>query len=65
MLVDLEDLKKPREQRAELKKSIYRAKEQIEKQTENLKELFELIKKRPDLPIVAMVDSEIVADDGC
>ena len=65
MLVNLEDLKKPEEQRAELKKSIYRAKGQIEKQTENLKELFGLIKKRPDLPIVAMVDSEIVADDGC
>lgn len=65
MLVNLEDLKKPREQRAELKKSIYRAKKQIEKQTENLKELFELIKKCQDLPIVAMVDSEIVADDGC
>ena len=65
MLVNLEDLKKPGEQRAELKKSIYRAKGQIEKQAENLKELFRLIKKRPDLPIVAMVDSEIVADDGC
>lgn len=65
MLVNLEGLKKPEEQRAELKKSIYRAKGQIEKQTENLKELFGLIKKRPDLPIVAMVDSEIVADDGC
>ena len=65
MLVNLEDLKKPEEQRAELKKSIYRAKGQIEKQAENLKELFRLIKKRPDLPIVAMVDSEIVADDGC
>ena len=65
MLVNLKDLKKPEEQRAELKKSIYRAKGQIEKQAENLKELFRLIKKRPDLPIVAMVDSEIVADDGC
>ena len=65
MLVNLEDLKEPGEQRAELKKSIYRAKKQIEKQAENLKELFDLIKKRPDLPIVAMVDSEIVADDGC
>ena len=31
-------MKKPEEQRAELKKSIYRAKGQIEKQTENLKE---------------------------
>lgn len=48
MLINLEDLKKPEEQRAELKKSIYRAKGQIEKQTENLKELFGLIKKRPD-----------------
>ena len=65
MLVNLEGLKKPEEQRAELKKSIYRAKKQIEKQAENLKELFDLIKKRPDLQIVAMVDSEIVADDGC
>lgn len=65
MLVNLEGLKKPEEQRAELKKSIYRAKEQIEKQAENLKELFGLMKKRPDLPIVAMVDSEVVADDGC
>ena len=65
MIVNLEGLKKPEEQRAELKKSIYRAKEQIEKQAENLKELFGLIKKRPDLPIVAMVDSEVVADDGC
>lgn len=36
-----------------------------EQTAENLKELFGLIKKRPDLPIVAMVDSEIVADDGC
>ena len=41
------------------KKSIYRAKGQIEKQTENLKELFGLIKKRPDLPIVAMVESPL------
>lgn len=64
MLVNLEDLKKPEEQKAELKKSIYRARKQVEKQTENLKELFDLIRKRPDLPIVAMVDSEIVADDG-
>lgn len=65
MLVNLEELNKPGEQKAELKKSICRAKGQIEKQTENLKELFGLIKKRPDLPIVAMVDSEVVADDGC
>lgn len=37
MLINLEDLKKPEEQRAELKKSIYRAKGQIEKQTETSK----------------------------
>jgi len=36
----------------------------IEKQAENLKELFNLIQKHPDLPIMAMVDSDIVADDG-
>lgn len=64
MFVNLEDLKKPEEQRAELKKSIRRAKEQIEKQTENLKELFDLIRKHPDLPIVAVVDSEVVAEEG-
>lgn len=65
MLANLDGLKKSEERKAELKKSIYRAKKQVEKQTENLKELFELIRKHPDLPIVAMVDSEIVADDGC
>lgn len=36
----------------------------MQKQTKNLQELFKLIQERPDLPIVAMVDSEIVADDG-
>ena len=36
----------------------------MQKQTDNLKELFRLIEKRPDLPIVAMVDSDVVADDG-
>ena len=30
-----------------------------------LKELLELIKQRPDLPIIPMVDSEIVCDDSC
>ncbi len=35
-----------------------------EKQQENLKELFKLIKERPDLPIVPMVDTDIVADDS-
>lgn len=64
MLVNLDNLKKSEERKAELKKSICHAKKQVEKQTENLKELFDLIRKHPDLPIVAMVDSEIVADDG-
>lgn len=31
---------------------------------EKLQELFKLIGANPELPIVAMVDSEIVADDG-
>lgn len=34
----------------------------VEKKAE---ELFKLIADNPDLPIVPMVDSEIVADDGC
>lgn len=33
-------------------------------QKENSEELFQLIKYNPDLPILPMVDSEIVADDG-
>ena len=64
MLMDLDDLKKAKERETELKKSICRARKQVEKQTESLKELFELIRERSDLPIVAMVDSEIVQDDG-
>ena len=32
-------------------------------QKERLDELFKLIKENPDLPILPMVDSEIVADD--
>ena len=36
-----------------------------EKQKENLEKLFLLIKENHELPIVAMVDSEIVADDCC
>lgn len=34
-------------------------------QKERLDELFKLIKENPDLPILPMVDSEIVADDYC
>lgn len=30
----------------------------------NREELFKLMQEHPELPIVAMVDSEIVADDG-
>ena len=33
-------------------------------QKENVQDLLGLIAKHPDLPIVAMVDSEIVAEDG-
>ena len=32
--------------------------------TENTKELLKLIQENPDLEIVPMVDSEVVADDG-
>lgn len=35
-----------------------------EKEQKNRDELFGLIRENPDLPIVPMVDSEIVADDG-
>ena len=35
-----------------------------EKQKERLEELFRLIKENPDLPILPMVDSEIVAACG-
>lgn len=34
-------------------------------QKERLDELFKLIKENPELPILPMVDSEIVADDCC
>lgn len=30
-----------------------------------ISDLLELIKAHPELPIVPMVDSEIVCDDGC
>lgn len=64
MVADFEKIKSPQEVSKELRESIYKAKKQIEKQADNLKELFTLIRKHPDLPIVAMVDSDIVADDG-
>lgn len=34
-------------------------------QKERLEELFRLIRENPELPILPMVDSEIVADDVC
>lgn len=34
-----------------------------EKERKNREELFKLMQKNPDLPVVPMVDSEIVADD--
>ncbi len=38
-------------------------KKTIDIQKENLNSLFELIKQNPDLPIIPMVNYEIVADD--
>lgn len=35
-----------------------------ENKQENMEELFKLIAKNPDLPVVPMVDSEIVINDG-
>ena len=35
-----------------------------EKERKNREKLFALLRENPDLPVVAMVDSEIVADDG-
>lgn len=35
-----------------------------ERERKNREELFRLMAENPDLPVVAMVDSEIVADDG-
>lgn len=36
----------------------------LENHSKNLRELFTLISENPDLPILAWVDSEVVADDG-
>ena len=36
-----------------------------DKEAQNREELFRLMQAHPDLPIVPMVDSEIVADDCC
>lgn len=38
---------------------------QKEIQKERLEELFKLIKENPDLPILPMVDGEIVSNDKC
>ena len=35
------------------------------KSVENLRKLIALIEENPDLPVMAMVDSEVVADDNC
>lgn len=35
-----------------------------ENEKENREELFRLMQENPELPVVAMVNSEIVADDG-
>ena len=36
-----------------------------EKERKYREELFRLMAENPDLPVVAMVDSDIVADDSC
>lgn len=64
MVADFEKIKSPQEVSKELRESIYKAKKQIEQQADNLKELFTLIRKHPDLPIVPMVDADLVADDS-
>ena len=35
-----------------------------EKERKNREELFRVMQENPNLPVIAMVDSEIVADDG-
>ena len=35
-----------------------------EKERENREKLFRLMRENPELPVVAMVDSEVVADTG-
>lgn len=64
MVAEFEKIKSPQEVSRELRESIYKAKKQIEEQADNLKELFTLIRKHPDLPIVPMVDADLVADDS-
>lgn len=39
-------------------------KKEIDVQKENINQLFELIKQNPDLPIIPMVDQEVIADDS-
>lgn len=36
----------------------------VERQNKNLQELLGMMKENPELPVLPMVDSEIVADDG-
>ena len=36
-----------------------------EKEKKNRDELFRLMQENPDLPVVPMVDSDIVVNDGC
>lgn len=64
MVAEFEKIKSPQEVSRELRESIYKAKKRIEEQADNLKELFTLIRKHPDLPIVPMVDADLVADDS-
>ena len=62
------DGKKVAEEREAIKamrEAANKASKQIKEQNDSLRELFTLIRKHPDLPIVAMVDSDIVAEDSC
>lgn len=36
-----------------------------ERERQNREELFKLMQEHPDLPVVPMVDEEVVADDSC
>lgn len=54
-----------REAVKKMREAANRASKIIKAQTEELTNLFTLIRKNPNLPIVAMVDSEVVAEDSC
>ena len=63
--LDGKSIAEEREAIKKMREAANRASKQIKEQNDNLKELFTLIRKHPDLPIVAMVDSDVVAEDSC